>query len=318
MEENHSKKRVKKRRRKVSPAKRIAIIAGAVIGVFLLIGAGMAYYLYNQVDTTVDRLNESAGLSPDRMNQQTISDKKPVSVLLLGVDRRADEQGRSDSIIVMTLNPNSDESAMLSIPRDTKTEIVGKGTMDKINHAYAFGGAEMAMDTVENFLGIPIDYVAEVDMKGFQDAVNLFGGVEVTNKFAFTSGEYMFEPGTVNLDGAEALAYTRMRYDDPNGDFGRQERQRDVITALVDKGTDSFSISRFNNMLDVLGNNAKTNVTFKDIRTLSSDYMTAFKNQSVLRLEGSGGKESDGIYYWNPDEASLDEVKSYLGQLMEQ
>ncbi|MGI1820914.1 LCP family protein [Exiguobacterium sp. TRN 1102] len=318
MEEQKPKKRVKKRRRKVSPAKRIAIIAGAIIGVFLLIGAGMAYYLYNQVDTTVDRLNESAGLSPERMNQQTISDKKPVSVLLLGVDRRADEQGRSDSIIVMTLNPNSDESAMLSIPRDTKTEIVGKGTMDKINHAYAFGGAEMAMDTVENFLGIPIDYVAEVDMKGFQDAVDLFGGVEVTNKFAFTSGEYSFEPGTVNLDGAEALAYTRMRYDDPNGDFGRQERQRDVITALVDKGTDSFSISRFNNMLDVLGNNAKTNVTFKDIRTLSSDYMTAFKNQSVLRLEGSGGKEGDGIYYWNPDEASLDEVKSYLGQLMEQ
>lgn len=311
-------KRVKKRRKKVSRTKKIVY---SILGVFLLmllIGGGLFTYVYNQVDSTVNKLNESAGLSPERMNPDTIKEKKPMSVLLLGVDRRANEQGRSDSIIVMTLNPNMDKSAMLSIPRDTKTEIVGRGTQDKINHAYAFGGAEMAMASVENLLGIPIDYVAEVDMKGFQDAVDLFGGVEVTNKFAFTSGSYSFEPGTINLNGAEALAYTRMRYNDPSGDFGRQERQRDVITALVNEGVSDFSVGKFNNMLDVLGNNAKTNITFKELRTLSTKYMTAFKNQDVLRLEGSGGKESDGIYYWRPNEASLNEVKAYLGELMEQ
>ncbi|WP_233547001.1 LCP family protein [Exiguobacterium sp. AM39-5BH] len=290
--EEQKKKRVKKRRRKKSPVKRIAMIAGIVVGLFLLIGVGVAAYLYNQVDSTVERLNESTGLSPERMDTEAIKDKKPISVLLLGVDRRADEQGRSDSIIVMTLNPNTDQSAMLSIPRDTKTEIVGKGTADKINHAYAFGGAEMALDTVENLLDIPIDYVAEVDMKGFQDTVDLLGGVNVTNNLAFTSGEHTFEPGALTLNGSEALAYTRMRYDDPSGDFGRQERQRDVITALVNKGKDDFSISKFNNMLDVLGNNAKTNMTFKDIRTLSSDYMVAFKNQDVLRLEERAGKKA--------------------------
>lgn len=312
------KKRVKKRRRKSSPAKRIAMIVGIVLGLFLVIGAGAAAYLYNQVDSTVGRLNESTGLSPERLTTEAINEKKPISVLLLGVDRRADEQGRSDSIIVMTLNPNTDQSAMLSIPRDTKTEIIGKGTTDKINHAYAFGGAEMALDTVENLLGIPIDYVAEVDMKGFQDTVDLLGGVEVTNNLAFTSGDSSFEAGTITLSGAEALVYTRERYNDPNGDFGRQERQRQVITALINKGKDDFSISKFNNMLDVLGNNAKTNMTFKDIRTLSTDYIAAFKNQDVLRLEGSGGKASDGIYYWNPDAASLEDAKSYLAQLMEQ
>ncbi|WP_215189585.1 LCP family protein [Exiguobacterium sp. s6] len=312
------KRRVKKSRRKKSRTKKIALIVAGVLGVMLLLGGGLVAYLYNQVDSTVNRINESSGLSKERMNQKTIAEKKPISVLLLGVDRRADEQGRSDSIIVMTLNPNKDQSAMLSIPRDTKTEIVGKGVADKINHAYAFGGAEMALDTVENFLGIPIDYVAEVDMKGFQDAVDLFGGVEVTNDLAFESGGYTFNPGVQTLNGAEALAFTRMRYDDPRGDFGRQERQRAVITAIVNEGVNDFSLSKFTNMLDVLGNNAKTNITFKELRTLSTEYTAAFKNQDVLRLEGQGGKEEDGIYYWRPSSTSLGEVKSYLAELMEQ
>lgn len=312
------KRRVKKSRRKKSRAKKIAFIVAGVLGMMLLLGGGLVAYLYNQVDSTVNRINESSGLSKERMNQKTIAEKKPISVLLLGVDRRADEQGRSDSIIVMTLNPNKDQSAMLSIPRDTKTEIVGKGVADKINHAYAFGGAEMALDTVENFLGIPIDYVAEVDMKGFQDAVDLFGGVEVTNDLAFESGGYTFNPGVQTLNGAEALAFTRMRYDDPRGDFGRQERQRAVITAIVNEGVNDFSLSKFTNMLDVLGNNAKTNITFKELRTLSIEYTAAFKNQDVLRLEGQGGKEGDGIYYWRPSSTSLGEVRSYLAELMEQ
>ncbi|UTT43505.1 LCP family glycopolymer transferase [Exiguobacterium aurantiacum] len=312
------KRRVKKSRRKKSRAKKIAFIVAGVLGMMLLLGGGLVAYLYNQVDSTVNRINESSGLSKERMNQKTIAEKKPISVLLLGVDRRADEQGRSDSIIVMTLNPNKDQSAMLSIPRDTKTEIVGKGVADKINHAYAFGGAEMALDTVENFLGIPIDYVAEVDMKGFQDAVDLFGGVEVTNDLAFESGGYTFNPGVQTLNGAEALAFTRMRYDDPRGDFGRQERQRAVITAIVNEGVNDFSLSKFTNMLDVLGNNAKTNITFKELRTLSTEYTAAFKNQDVLRLEGQGGKEGDGIYYWRPSSTSLGEVRSYLAELMEQ
>ncbi|WP_058764630.1 LCP family protein [Exiguobacterium chiriqhucha] len=312
------KRRVKKSRRKKSRAKKIAFIVAGVLGMMLLLGGGLVAYLYNQVDSTVNRINESSGLSKERMNQKTIAEKKPISVLLLGVDRRADEQGRSDSIIVMTLNPNKDQSAMLSIPRDTKTEIVGKGVADKINHAYAFGGAEMALDTVENFLGIPIDYVAEVDMKGFQDAVDLFGGVEVTNDLAFESGGYTFNPGVQTLNGSEALAFTRMRYDDPRGDFGRQERQRAVITAIVNEGVNDFSLSKFTNMLDVLGNNAKTNITFKELRTLSTEYTAAFKNQDVLRLEGQGGKEGDGIYYWRPSSTSLGEVRSYLAELMEQ
>lgn len=312
------KKRIKKSRHKKSRKKRVLWTIAGVLGMFLLIGGGFAAFLYQKLDSTVDRINEGTGLSEERQNKKTISEKKPVSVLLLGIDRREGEQGRSDSIIVMTLNPNTDRSAMLSIPRDTKTEIVGRDMQDKVNHAYAFGGAEMATASVEKLLGIPIDYVAEVDMKGFKDAVDLFGGVEVNNAFAFTSDGHSFTTGPVRLTGDQALAYSRMRYEDPNGDFGRQERQRQVISAIVNKGVDEISIAKFNNMLEVLGNNAKTNITFQELRTLSMEYMPAFKNQDVLRLEGSGGKEGDGIYYWRPDSTSLADIRGYLSELMEQ
>ena len=237
--------------------------------------------------------------------------------LLLGIDRRGTEQGRSDSIIVLTLNPETDEGAMLSIPRDTKTTIVGKGTEDKINHAYAFGGAEMALDTVEAFLDIPIDYVVEADMQAFVDVVDALGGVTVMNEFAFTSDVYTFPVGEVTLDGDQALAFTQMRYDDPNGDFGRQARQRNVITAMIDAGRQDFSLEKAANVLDVVGNRAKTNIELPELLTLSMDYMDAFRNASTLRIEGTGGLAGDGIYYWNADETSLGDVQAELKRLME-
>jgi polyisoprenyl-teichoic acid--peptidoglycan teichoic acid transferase len=109
---------------------------------------------------------------------------------------------------------------MLSIPRDTRTEIVGKGTIEKINHAYAFGNEEMAMKTVENFLDIPIDYYIKVSMEGFKDIVDAVGGITVNNDLDFTQDGYHFPKGQVNLDGKKALAFTRMRHEDPRGDFG--------------------------------------------------------------------------------------------------
>src|SRR5690606_27392907 len=131
--------------------------------------------------------------------------------------------------IVLTVNPNKESIQMVSIPRDTRTEIIGKGFEDKINHAYAFGGMEMAIDTVENFLDIPIDYYVQVNMEGFKDLIDAVGGVTVENDLAFTQDGYHFPEGTITLYGDEALAFVRMRKNDPRGEFGRQLRQRQII-----------------------------------------------------------------------------------------
>lgn len=277
----------------------------------------MIWSMYRDVNETVTRVNDNLQISEKRKQVETIEEKRSISVLLLGIDRQGGEQGRSDSMIVMTLNPETDEGAMLSIPRDTKTDIVGRGVRDKINHAYAFGGAEMAMDSVEALLDIPIDYVVEADMDAFTEIIDTLGGITVMNNFAFSTDGYTFPIGEVELNGESALSYARMRYEDPNGDFGRQERQRAVVTAIVEKGRTDFSVDTVTRLLEVAGNHAKTNIEFNELVTLSTDYMKSFRNASILRIEGTGGVESDGIYYWNPDSASLTDVQNELKRLME-
>ncbi|MFL0199131.1 LCP family protein [Exiguobacterium acetylicum] len=271
-------------------------------------GGGFIGYTYYQVDQTVKKIQSPVKNTGDKV----VEEQKPVSVLLLGVDQRPGERGRSDSIMVMTLNPTRNESRLISIPRDTKVDIVGKGTNDKINHAYSFGGPEMAIKTVEKFLNIPINYYAEINMEGFTSLVDAVGGVTVYNDLDFTSAGTHFSVGKINLTGADALKYTRMRYEDPRGDFGRQMRQRQVIEQVVGKLSSDVSISNFNAIMDVVGKNAQTNVSFKPMRTLAFDYMDAFRNQKNLKLEGTGGKEGDGIYYWHPTDDSLKETQTAL------
>lgn len=299
--------RVKKRRKvkkRWTPLKIMLLIALVlVVGVGGFIG-----YTYYQVDQTVKKIQSPVKNTGDKV----VEEQKPVSVLLLGVDQRPGERGRSDSIMVMTLNPTRNESRLISIPRDTKVDIVGKGTNDKINHAYSFGGPEMAIKTVEKFLNIPINYYAEINMEGFTSLVDAVGGVTVYNDLDFTSAGTHFSVGKINLTGADALKYTRMRYEDPRGDFGRQMRQRQVIEQVVGKLSSDVSISNFNAIMDVVGKNAQTNVSFKPMRTLAFDYMDAFRNQKNLKLEGTGGKEGDGIYYWHPTDDSLKETQTAL------
>ncbi|OIN65822.1 LytR family transcriptional regulator [Exiguobacterium sp. KRL4] len=297
------------------------------LGIGLLVFFGSGGYVYHQNSQLVEEVDEPVeasvqptetaqaeqGKKADQKKQaekQTASEA--VSLLLLGVDQRGNEAGRSDTIIVVTVNPETGSSKMLSIPRDLKTEIIGNGSNDKINHAYAFGGPEMARETVEHLLDLRIDYFAEINLEGFTDLVDAVDGVTVENDINFSYYEMQFPKGELALSGKEALAYARMRYDDPRGDFGRQIRQRQVVQAVADKLTADFSLIRFNDVLSVLGKNVKTDIPFPVIRKLATDYRASLKNVETLSLEGSGGIESDKIYYWHPTPTSLKQVRTTL------
>lgn len=271
----------------------------SIIGVLVLSTGGYALYLYNSASNTVASIQEDIGRekSDKRSDKVVHEEKDPISILLMGVDERTGDRGRSDSLILMTVNPTKQTTQMVSIPRDTRTEIVGKGIQDKINHAYAFGGTEMAIETVENFLDIPVDYFVKINMESFKDTVDSVGGIEVDNKLAFSYGGDNFPEGPVFLDGEKALNFTRMRYEDPRGDFGRQERQRQVIEGVIKKGANISSITKFGNMFNVVRDNVKTNLSLDEMWSVQANYKEASKNLEQFQIKGTGDK-IDGIYYY--------------------
>ncbi|GAA1370591.1 LytR family transcriptional regulator [Peribacillus frigoritolerans] len=287
-------------------------VVGIIVLLFILAGGAFAYSVWNSLTKTVDTMHTPIDRTTDKRTKDlALSDQEPFSMLMLGVDERDGDKGRSDTMIVLTVNPQKKSVKMLSIPRDTRTEIVGHGTQDKINHAFAFGGAKMSMDTVENFLDIPIDYYMKINMEGFKDIVDAVGGVTVQNDLDFTSDGIHFAKGTHTLNGKEALAYSRMRHDDPSGDFGRQSRQRAIIEAVIKEGASLSSLTKYDEVFDALGNNIQTNLTFDDMMDIQKNYRDASKSITQSSINGNGTK-IDGIYYYIVSDEEKEKVQSEL------
>ncbi|TCN26706.1 LCP family glycopolymer transferase [Mesobacillus foraminis] len=288
-------------------------ITGIIV---LLLAVSLGAYLF----TVYKSLTSAVETMQEPIERETrpikFDNREPFTVLMLGVDEREGDRGRSDTIIALTVNPEKNSIKMLSIPRDTRTEIVGRGTEDKINHAYAFGGVEMSMDTVENFLDIPIDYYLKMNMEGFQEIVDAVGGITVNNDLEFTEGSFHFAKGNIELNGREALAYVRMRKQDPEGDFGRQKRQRQIIQGIIKKGASVGSLTKFDDIFAALGNNVKTNISFEDMVDIQSNYKSAAGNIEQMRIE-SAGTTIGGIYYGvvssEEQQRVQNELKTHLG-----
>ena len=284
----------------MSKTKKILI---TLLCLFLLVVGGLGVYafkVYRDVTNTTDNIYEK--VDKDEVRKEPVDvdkGKDPFSVLLLGVDTGdlgRTEQGRSDSIMVVTVNPNTNESKIVSIPRDTYTEIIGQGTTDKINHAYAFGGTSMAVNTVQNLLNIPIDYYIEVNMQGVKDLVDAVGGVDVNSPLEFKQNGFEFTKGPVHLDGEKALAFSRNRYDDPTGDYGRQGRQRQVIEAVVKKAATFSTLTNYKDILNALQNNMKTNLTFDNMYDIQAKYKAAAGNIEQVQMQGTGEMINDISY----------------------
>ena len=214
---------------------------------------------------------------------------------------------------MLTVNANLQTTKMVSIPRDTYTEIIGRGTMDKINHAYAFGGIEMSMASVEHLLDIPIDYVAQINMEGFKDIVDSVNGVRVENAFAFDS----FPAGAIHLTGDDALEFVRMRMEDPRGDFGRQDRQKQVIQGIIDEGLSMNSLVSYKDIFNALGPNLRTNMTFNEMMEVRKHYSEAFESIEQLPVQDGYGVMEDGIWYYLMDEEELRGIQEVLKEHLE-
>ena len=160
-------------------------------------------------------------------------------IMLMGVDRRADDVGRSDTLMVVAIDEDDNRAALLSVPRDTRVAITGHG-YDKINHAYAFGGRELTQKIIEQFLGVPIHHYVLIDTRAFERIIDAVGGVDINvEKRMFyedpwdDNGGLVIDlyPGEQHLDGYGAEQY--VRYRDGEGDLGRIRRQQKFMGALA-------------------------------------------------------------------------------------
>ncbi len=293
----------------------VKIFLGAIL--LIVVGiVGYGYSVYHNVNITAETIHTPVETEVVRDSSVDLNRQHPISILLLGVDSGdlgRTEQGRSDSMVLATINPNFQKMTLLSIPRDTYAEIVGNGTSDKINHAYAFGGTAMSINTVQKFLDIPIDYYVTVNMAGIQEIVDVVEGVDVESPMAFTLGNYSFVEGTNHLDGDAALAFARMRDDDPSGDTGRQGRQRLIIEAVIKKIISPNTLTNYQEILASLSNNIETNLQMSDYFALQSNgYIAAAGNIQQEQLAGIGSTEDDGVYYSFTDAAELARVQALL------
>ena len=286
-----------------------------IIGMFLgfvlvtVIGVGAyAFTIYQQSTQTLAKTYKKIG-----EETKVIEATEPLTILLMGVDtgnvERTDKWvGNSDSMILVTVNPKTKKVVMMSLERDILTKIQqpdGSVMEAKLNAAYATGGAELAISTIQKMMNIHIDRYVMVNMHGLQEMVDAVGGITVNNTLGFPISIQDQEPfntisigvGEQKLNGEEALVYSRMRYQDPEGDYGRQKRQREVIQNIVEKILSVNSVSHYQEILKALSDNMQTNIeiTTSTIPQLMG-YQDSFKNIESQQLRGEDAMLQGGSY----------------------
>lgn len=232
--------------------------------------------------------------------------KGRTNILVMGVDERKDDVGRSDTLMVFMIDPKSEKVEIMSVPRDTLVKIPGRG-WDKINHAYAYGGHELTRATVEDFLGIKINHYVLIDIQGFKGIVDAIGGVDINvEKRMYYEDPWDddpliidFRPGMQHMDGQKAMEY--VRYRDEEGDIGRITRQQQFMKAVYDKVTSPANIPNLPRLTAVLAKMVKTDVYASKVPGLANSVTKAVKNG----LKGSSvpgtPKYIGDISYWVPD-----------------
>lgn len=287
-----------------------------IVALVLVLGiGGYAFSIYHNAKKTVnEKMHEPIESIDIQVGKKKVKSTKPLNILLLGIDARDTDKGRSDALMVLSLNPKNDAMQLISIPRDTRTTIVGKGIEDKINHAYAFGGTDMAVATVENFLDIELDYYVSMNMEGLEELVDELGSITVNNEIAWNDGKYDFAKGPVQMDGDKTMHFVRMRKQDSAGDFGRTKRQRQVIQGIVERGATVGSVTKIDGMINILGNNMATNLDFDDMKKLLTGYTNARKNFTDYQVQGTGQK-IDGIYYLIVPKEEISKVHGMITEI---
>lgn len=260
--------------------KKQRIILSFLIPLFTLVLIGSVYLA--KLYATIENEIESSFVEIERQEpvEKVNPIEEPVSFLFLGVDNNDErklESTRADSIIYATLNPKTYEMTMVSIPRDTFVPIISNGMTlryDRINAAYAVGEESTMVETVEDWLDVPVHYYATFNFAAFLDIIDELGGIDMNVPIAINEmdsndqmGSITLEEGYQNLNGEEALALARTRKLD--NDVARGERQQLIIEAIIKKALNFGSITKYTGIAETVGSNMKTNMRVSDMTSIA-------------------------------------------------
>ena len=312
--------------------KKKILIAFSIILALILILIGIVYfYIHNKVSQIEYVEVDKGAIEINEGVEESLEEYR--NIALLGIDNTDEDYGegnRSDCIIIASINKKTNEVNLISVYRDTYFEIVGRD-LDKVNHAYSFGGPELAMSTLNTNMDLDITEFVVVNFDTVADTVNALGGVEIeitkdeiqyiNNYISSTSrrtgikSSQITKVGKQNLDGVQAVAYSRIRYTEGQ-DYKRTERMRTVLTAMFEKAKGK-GIGEINTILTNILPKMRTNISTWEIISLLPQ-MTSFKvNESIGWPYDTKGYDVYGPYYGAPVTLESNTIrlhKEMLGQ----
>ncbi|MBS4750372.1 transcriptional regulator [Granulicatella sp. zg-ZJ] len=293
---NETRKRKKKRKRRlIWLTVLLVLLGGATI---------YGFDVWNSFKTAVNKTTHE--VKKDNLRSEALKKRDPFSVLLVGIDQGGEygysEDARADTLVLATINPETNTTTLASIPRDAYAKMkvsatVENGLWDKINHSYAYGGIKGTIDTVQQYLQVPIDSYIRIDIDGLMDLVDKIGGIDVVSPITFSQEGYNFVEGeSIHLDGFGANVFARMRMVDPEGTAGREGRQRTLITALAKKLLSANTLFNYKNILDTISSHVQTDLTFDRLLEIQRDYSSALTNMKQESFEAFGVDIQNGYY----------------------
>ena len=249
--------------------------------------------------------------------EELLTAKDKATIMIMGVDEREDDVGRSDTLMVATIDPDRDKAALLSIPRDTRVRIQKYG-YDKINAAFAYGGEKLTHQTVEEFLGVNIDYYVIINTRSFVKIIDAIGGIDIdVEKRMYYEDPWDddggliidLKPGLQHMDGKTAVTY--VRYRDEEGDIGRVKRQQKFMQACMEQFTSPTNLMKLPSVIQEVMGSVKTDLSMRQLLEFAGTLKSAQKYG--LRTDMVPGRPLyiEGISYWIPD---VSEMRTLLAE----
>lgn len=298
-------------------SKIVLIIIGIIIGVFLISIGGVYIYgrhIYNKVEKVeVDK--DDIGITEEVEEKLSPYSNSIINIALFGIDSADATTGRSDSIIIATIDTTHKKLKLTSIMRDSYVNISGIGN-DKINHAYAFGGAQLAIKTLNENFDLNIEDFVAVNFDSLPKIIDMIGGVtvDITNEeVSHISG--INSAGTYNLTGAQALAYSRIRYA-TGGDYVRTERQRTILTKMFEKIL-NINAAQYSTLISQMLSMVQTSLDYSKILELGTEVLkmgVTSLEQERFPLDGyCEGQMINEVYYLTFNkELTVEQLHNYI------